>query len=271
MFNLLRTLYFLCVLILISGCSSITKTAIPQQPHCVPSAHRGEHSLAPDNSFAAIRSAVRHSIPYIEIDVRPTSVGELVLFHDKRLSSENSLAPEILYGRTISSLSKDERAHVRNLDGSPLVTLPEALTLVHGSQSILQLDVKPDTSEVLEKILDLVNSDPSHLLNLVIQCQHVTCVKYLNQNAPSLHVLARVFSGEEFNEALLHSPYFIQVDESFLTEEMITVAHTRKTKILVKTLGTPPDTFETWFRLCALGIDAILTDYPLLFTQMINN
>jgi glycerophosphoryl diester phosphodiesterase len=271
MFNLLRSLYFLCALILICGCSAITKTSVPQPLRCVPSAHRGEHSSAPDNSFAAIRSAVHRSIPYIELDIRPTSGGELVLFHDKRLSSENSLAPHELHGRTISSLTREERTRVRNPDGSPLVTLSEALTLVHGSRSILQLDVKPDTSEILERILAVVKSDPSKMLNLVIQCQHSTCVKYLNQNSPSLHVLARVFSREEFNEALLHSPYFIQVDESFLTEEMITVAHACKTRILVKTLGTPPDTFETWSRLCALGIDAILTDYPLLFTQMINN
>lgn len=142
---------------------------------------------------------------------------------------------------------------------------------MHGSQSILQLDVKPDTSEVLEKILDLVNSDPSKMRNLVIQCQHFTCVQYLNQYAPSLRVLARVFSREEFDEALLHPPYFIQVDEDFLTKEMITAAHARNTKVLVKTLGTPPDTFETWSQLCAVGIDAILTDYPLLFTQMITD
>ena len=269
MLNLLRRIPFLLATSLLCSCAILRGGSSSQPLRCVPSAHRGEHSSAPDNSDRAIRSAVHHSIPYIELDIRPTADGELILFHDKRLSRENSIAPEMLYGRIISSLTKNEILVVKNTDGSPILHLSDALNIVDGSQSILQLDVKPDTSEALEKVLRIVNTTRNVSRNLIVQCQHITCLQYITQSAPSLRVLARVFSLEEFSDALRYSPYFIQVDAHALTPDMIEAAHARKSKVLVKTLGIPPDSSEHWYRLCLLGVDTILTDHPLQFLKSI--
>jgi glycerophosphoryl diester phosphodiesterase len=48
-------------------------------------AHRGASAIAPENTAAAIREAIRLGAKVIEFDVRVTSDGELVLFHDKEL------------------------------------------------------------------------------------------------------------------------------------------------------------------------------------------
>jgi glycerophosphoryl diester phosphodiesterase len=46
------------------------------------SAHRGEHTHHPENSIPAIQGAVDAGMDYVEIDVRTTSDGQLVLMHD---------------------------------------------------------------------------------------------------------------------------------------------------------------------------------------------
>src|ERR1700748_258686 len=46
------------------------------------SAHRGEHAHHPENSIPAIQGAVDAGMDYVEIDVRTTSDGQLVLMHD---------------------------------------------------------------------------------------------------------------------------------------------------------------------------------------------
>ena len=48
-------------------------------------AHRGASAIAPENTAAAIREAIRLGAKVIEFDVRTTRDGELVLFHDKEL------------------------------------------------------------------------------------------------------------------------------------------------------------------------------------------
>src|SRR5262245_49329709 len=46
-------------------------------------AHRGVASSVPENSEASLIEAQRLGFPGVEIDVRKTKSGELVLFHDK--------------------------------------------------------------------------------------------------------------------------------------------------------------------------------------------
>lgn len=48
-------------------------------------AHRGDSSKAPENTLASIRSGIEAKADLIEFDVRLTTDGELVLFHDKDL------------------------------------------------------------------------------------------------------------------------------------------------------------------------------------------
>jgi glycerophosphoryl diester phosphodiesterase len=55
-------------------------------------AHRGASAAAPENTRAAFRLAAMHGAREIETDVRCTSDGRVVLFHDRTLSSKLSRA-----------------------------------------------------------------------------------------------------------------------------------------------------------------------------------
>jgi glycerophosphoryl diester phosphodiesterase len=48
-------------------------------------AHRGASGDAPENTLAAFRLAARHGADMIELDIRMTRDGALVVFHDRRL------------------------------------------------------------------------------------------------------------------------------------------------------------------------------------------
>jgi len=45
-------------------------------------AHRGVNKLCPENTIPAIRAAVERQLDYVEVDVRTTADGHLVLMHD---------------------------------------------------------------------------------------------------------------------------------------------------------------------------------------------
>lgn len=98
-------------------------------------AHRGLHSIAPENSLAAIRSALAAGFGRIEVDVRATRDGELFLLHDATLDRVTDAS-----GR-LTELSAEAAARVRLRDGSRLPTLASALALCQG-RATLCLDVK---------------------------------------------------------------------------------------------------------------------------------
>jgi len=49
-------------------------------------AHRGASGLAPENTIAAIREAIKYRANYAEIDVHLTADGEMVLMHDESVN-----------------------------------------------------------------------------------------------------------------------------------------------------------------------------------------
>lgn len=98
-------------------------------------AHRGLHTHAPENSIAAIRHAIDAGIGHIEVDVRATVDGALVLMHDPTLWRTTN-------GRgTLRRLSSQDLSSVRLRDGSPVPSLRDALLMCRG-RAVLCLDVK---------------------------------------------------------------------------------------------------------------------------------
>src|SRR5580700_6304164 len=64
------------------------------------SAHRGEHHHHPENSLPAIQAAVAAGMDYVELDIRTTSDGKLVLMHDatvNRMTNGKGKVVEMTY------------------------------------------------------------------------------------------------------------------------------------------------------------------------------
>lgn len=112
----------------------------PDQVHI--SAHRGNSALAPENTLAAIERAVADGAHYVELDVRQTADGVLVLLHDRDL-------------RRVAGVARDiwtvDYAEVRDLDvgswfdaefsSERLATLPQAIATLRG-RARLYLEIK---------------------------------------------------------------------------------------------------------------------------------
>lgn len=110
--------------------------------------HRGLGAAGhPENSLAALRAAVAAKTEVVEVDLRTTRDGALVLLHDATLKRTTAHR-----GR----LATMTLAEARALDlggGERIPTLDEALALVRGTGTRLLLDIKADggarPSEVL--------------------------------------------------------------------------------------------------------------------------
>lgn len=264
------TLLGLFCLAFITGCGGIS---FPSHPHvtqskvCAPSAHRGDRRAGSDNSYLAIKSALVAQLPYVEIDLRLTKSGQFALFHDRTLTPQNSVAPSHLHGRTIDTLTPEELILVKHPDGSKILELHELLPLAREHDSLLQLDLKPDSDEALERLVTIITPHSEVIEKLIVQCQHIQCRNFLAQRAPKLKVLARIHDPSQIREALELSPFIIQVDAELLNEQVTNEAKSKGALVLVKSLGEPPDTASSWTSICDNGADIILTDTPFALRE----
>jgi glycerophosphoryl diester phosphodiesterase len=98
-------------------------------------AHRGVPYFAPENSLEGFEKALQFNPDYVEMDVRATRDGQLVVMHDASVKRTTD-------GRgKIAKMTLARLRGFRLANGEPVPTLTEALTLLQGRVKI-KLDCK---------------------------------------------------------------------------------------------------------------------------------
>ena len=225
-----------------------------------PAAHRGDSASGPENSLPAIRGAAQAGVPLIEVDVRRNVDGTLFLYHDPHLDRGKVIAPSRLVGRRVSSLSDDELGSVRYPGATAvgLATYAQALEAIKPYYTALQLDVRGESLAVIDQALRIAR-EQNQAHQIVVQCQRLSTLASMRQRYPDIAVLARSHSIADIRRAYRKLPDIIQIDEQWLTPELLREIHLAGSKILVKSLYAM-DTPEHWHRLFAMGVDIVLTD-----------
>jgi len=123
---------------------------------CLVIAHRGARASAPENTLAAFRLAIEQGADGVELDVRASSDGHLVVIHDASVERVTGTAGEI---------AAMPLAAIRRLDagvrfgaaftGERIPTLAEVLDLAKGR---LLVDIELKTHGVEQAVLDLVHT-----------------------------------------------------------------------------------------------------------------
>ena len=115
-------------------------------------AHRGGASLAPENTLLCIGRAIALGVDAVEVDVRLTLDGEVVLMHDARVDRTTNG-----HGR-VASLKFAEIRALSIVDAQGLVTtervptLEELLSFVAGRCGVL-VEVKDDDGRGIESVV----------------------------------------------------------------------------------------------------------------------
>ncbi len=145
----------LFLLLLIIGCNEQQKESSPRfaspvemiewirnpsEDYVMVVAHRGYWRSAPENSILAVKHALEEEIDIVEIDVRMTMDGELVVIHDKILdrttSGKGRISETTLY--TVKQAFLKTGVGVETHYKDP--TLKEMMTFVAGKPILVNLD-----------------------------------------------------------------------------------------------------------------------------------
>jgi glycerophosphoryl diester phosphodiesterase len=119
-------------------------------------AHRGASSYAPENTLAAFDLAIRLGARHIELDVRATSDGHLVVIHDATVDrTTNGSGP--VDGYTFAALRELDAGSrfAAKFAGERISTYEEVLVRYRG-QAHIHTELKGSAAGLAQSVVDLI-------------------------------------------------------------------------------------------------------------------
>lgn len=220
-------------------------------------AHRGDSSRFRENTLSAIQSAIDASAEIIEIDVRLSSDGQVVVVHDPTL--------ERLWGVSAKVVERDWIS-IRELgeDGIGIPLLSEVLPLFVGSFSTLMIDMDEPTPAALAYAV--VAAGPLDQTQ-VRWCGALESMRQIRALSPTAAIWMPwnelAFPSESDISTL--RPEFINLHYSFVTCQRVVDFHAMGYKVAVWTV----DDEATMRWAISIGVDSITTNQLSLLQTII--
>ena len=220
-------------------------------------AHRGDYSRFRENTLQAIKSAIDEGAAIVEIDIRETKDGHLIVLHDSSL--------ERLWGfpAEASSLDLNEISQI-GFSQYRIPTLESVLELFQSAKSSIMIDM--DTPIHAVKALKLVNASGLDAAR-VIWCGNLEAMRLIRQNSPTSRIWAPWNENKPVPQELIKelSPEFINSHFSFWTAGRIAEVHDLGLKASAWTIDDAPTL--RWAK--SIGIDSVTTNNLELLQRVI--
>jgi glycerophosphoryl diester phosphodiesterase len=220
--------------------------------------HRGEHLHHPENTIPAFEEAIRVGADFIEVDVRTTADGKLVLSHDSSVNRCTNGTGEVRE-MTFEQIERLD-AGIKSAPEFAATRIPafdEVLNLAHGRIGVY-VDLKSATAQA---IVDAIRK-ADMVGRVVIYRGDIPQLKEIQQIDPRLKVMPESRNVENVKAAIesLH-PKVIAFGASDFFEEIIRLTKASGAAVYVDRMGKT-DTPEGWQSAIDAGADGIQTDLP---------
>jgi glycerophosphoryl diester phosphodiesterase len=227
------------------------------QPQIVVIAHRGEHLHHPENTLPAFQAAIDAHADFIEVDVRTTSDGQLVVMHDRTVDRTTDGKGQVS-AMTLAQIAQLD-AGVKFSSQFTGVRVPRFEEVVKLSQGRIGIyvDAKQVDAEALLKMLDKYSMVPH-----VVVYGGAKLLTALHQLRPEIRVMPEAESLDLVHQEFeVLEPKVVAFDAHDFKDEIIAAVLKQKALIYVDRLG-PADTPEMWQDAITRGASGIQTNRP---------
>ncbi len=242
-------------------------------------AHRGGAKLAPENTLAAFKNAIKIGVDMIEIDVHLTKDGKVVVIHDEKIDRTTD-GKGTVKNMTFEEIRKYDAGNwfSEKFKGEKIPTLDEVMETLNGKVKLL-IEIK-DGDELYpgleKKVVDTI-----HKFNandwVIVQSFNENSVLRVKKMDPSLitfYLLGRNFNdfysnvAEEVNKGntIIKKYDGIALLYSLLDSDKVKVFHKAGFKIFTWTVDKPED----MKKIIAMNVDGIITNSPDKLKEILN-
>lgn len=227
-------------------------------------AHRGNSSAAPENTLSAFKSALDAGIRIVELDVRLSGDGQVVVMHDAD-AGRTTNSSGLLRNMTLDEIKELDAGSwfSPQFAGERVPTLREVLNLIRGRAGVY-VEIKDEDKVLVNKVLKLL-ADTDMSGNAVI-------ISFIEESLARVKELApeQVTSLLSCNPDIIErakelgtdgvSPAHTIVDRRFVEE-----AHKAGLFVATWTVDTPEDLQ----RMLDAGVDTVTSNKPEMITALL--
>ncbi len=215
--------------------------------------HRGARAYAPENTLASFKKALETGVDAIELDVRKTKDGQLVVIHDadiKRTTNGEGLVSELTLTQ-IKGFSAE--------GGEKIPTFEEALNFLDKKVKVL---VELKEAGIEEQVLSVVHARGLEKNVVIISFieEALKKIRELNKIVETGLIYAK--HSNPVKAALELKANYLVALYRFIHTATVQKAHENGLKIIVWTINTPQEAQEY----ARKGVDGIASDKPDILT-----
>ncbi len=242
----------------------------PSCPYVLSVAHRGAARFAPENTLAAIDGALDLGADAVELDVRTTSDGVVVLMHDSTVDRTTDGSGEV---QDMSWAELQALTVPSEFEGVPDQAVPTFLeALQHiDRRLVVDVDVKDATGAAMAadiRAADMVD-------RVFLLTKSVEKAEDYRSADPEIAIMPNLDGVEELEDYLPYEPELAEVDfldiaeaaEPFAEHGVRLFSHGLGFEAVVVGSGTVED---SWRGMADDGAQVIQTDYPELLVPLLD-
>jgi glycerophosphoryl diester phosphodiesterase len=248
-------------------------------------AHRGASAQAPENTLEAFRLAVEAGAGGLELDVRMTRDGEVVVIHGATVDRVTDGSGTVA-GMTLHEVRRLDAGYGFSSDGGRTfpyrgrgVRIPTLAEVYEEfPDTCVNADIKEAQPEAEEAVLSVIREADAEGRTLVASTDHAVLRRFrkvsegrVSTGASRREIAAFYVLSRLHLEALVSPAYdALQVPVEhrgikLVTPRFVRAAHSRGARVDVWTINDAAE----MSRLLDLGVDVIMTDRPELLESLL--
>ncbi|MCK5814975.1 MAG: glycerophosphodiester phosphodiesterase family protein [Flavobacteriaceae bacterium] len=234
-------------------------------------AHRGAHIDNFENSIESIHHAIALGVDIVELDVRTTKDGYLVLMHDShidRTTTGKGKVEDLTFAELRTYKLTGDYGRVSE---ETIPTFEEALNEIKG-KIMFDIDMKTDNVEGMVAMVEKTgtNADVFYFDNDYHQLDAIIKMK------SSSKLMPRAYSYKMADSAIVrYSPAIVHIGPDFYTEELTKMLRQNNVRVWINSLGRNDalirygDGEKALEILIGKGANVIQTDEPDMLLQLL--
>lgn len=253
-----NTLHFVILILLpSSGFAQHQKVDLPKVKNkTVVIAHRGNHVEVPENTLASTKEAINCGADYVEVDLRTTKDGHLVVLHDAKVDRTTNGAGKVA-DMTLAEV-KELQVFNKNKKTHKIPEFREVLALCKGKINVY-LDFKEGDVAETWKQIKAVGMERQVVVYLNKEEQY----KQWKEVAPEVPLMTSLPDDIKTAAQLTTflSKMHIQVLDNVKDPEMLKVAHAHGISVWLD-VQSPTEGPTSWNEALHKRVQGLQTDKP---------
>lgn len=303
--NYLSIVLLLSFATLFVSCSKDNKTQSPiaDFPEFFKEGHRGTRGLMPENTIPSMKKAIEDGATFIEVDIQISQDNKVMVSHDPHINYQISLLPD---GQEIPEADKNKYLlhqmpydSIRKFDVGTkpnpafpqqarfktyiplfgeLIDSVEQFTKEKGFKPVIyNIEIKavpaqdgvfqPAPAELIDLVMNVVRSKDIGN-RFYVQSFDIRQIQEVHKRYPGVATgfltSNKELSVEENLKNIGFTPDIYSPNYKLATKEIVDKVHEKGMKFVPWTVNT----LEEMKQMKAIGVDGIITDYPVLLNQL---